>query len=193
MKRSWSASLLLLAGCATVPERSATDQWYSRLASLCGRAWEGRVVSTDPADASFVGQRLVMHVRQCTDEEIRIPFHVGDDRSRTWVISRTAAGLRLKHDHRHQDGSSDALTMYGGDSRGVGTTVRQEFPADSESIAMFTAQGRAVSNSNVGAVEVGETIFAYELRRPPGPGQRYFRVEFDRGQRVAPPPPPWGG
>ena len=193
MKRSWSASLLLLAGCATVPERSATDQWYSRLASLCGRAWEGRVVSTDPADASFVGQRLVMHVRQCTDEEIRIPFHVGDDRSRTWVISRTAAGLRLKHDHRHQDGSSDALTMYGWDSRGVGTTVRQEFPADSESIAMFTAQGRAVSNSNVWAVEVGEIIFAYELRRPPGPGQRYFRVEFDRGQRVAPPPPPWGG
>lgn len=193
MKRSWSASLLLLAGCATVPERSATDQWYSRLASLCGRAWEGRVVSTDPADASFVGQRLVMHVRQCTDEEIRIPFHVGDDRSRTWVISRTAAGLRLKHDHRHQDGSSDALTMYGGDSRGVGTTVRQEFPADSESIAMFTAQGRTVSNSNVWAVEVGETIFAYELRRPPGPGQRYFRVEFDRGQPVTPPPPPWGG
>ena len=92
MKRSWSASLLLLAGCATVPERSATDQWYSRLASLCGRAWEGRVVSTDPADASFVGQRLVMHVRQCTDEEIRIPFHVGDDRSRTWVISRTLPG-----------------------------------------------------------------------------------------------------
>ena len=150
-------------------------------------------MSTDPADAAFVGQPLVMHVRQCTDEEIRIPFHVGDNRSRTWVISRTAAGLRLKHDHRHQDGSSDALTMYGGDSRGVGTTVRQEFPADSESITRFAAQGRAVSNSNVWAVEVGQTAFAYELRRPPGPGQRYFRIEFDLRQPVAPPPPPWGG
>ena len=75
-------------------------------------------MSTDPADASFTGQRLVMDVRQCTDDEIRIPFHVGKDRSRTWVISRTATGLRLKHDHRHEDGTSDALTMYGGDSRG---------------------------------------------------------------------------
>ena len=193
MKRVCAAGLMTLAGCATVPEPSPADQWYSQLTSLCGRALEGRVVSTDAADASFVGQRLVMHVRQCTDEEIRIPFHVGDDRSRTWVISRTASGFRLKHDHRHEDGTSDALTMYVGDSRGAGTAVRQEFPADAESIAMFTAQGRSVSNSNVWAVEVGEAIFAYELRRPPGPGQRFFRVEFDLGRPVAPPPPPWGG
>ena len=193
MKRVGAAGLMMLAGCATVPESSRSDQWYSQLASLCGRAWEGRVVSTDAADASFTGQRLVMHVRQCSDDEIRIPFHVGDDRSRTWVISRTAAGYRLKHDHRHEDGSSDALTMYGGDSRGVGSAVRQEFPADAESIAMFTAQGRSVSNGNVWAVEVGDSIFAYELRRPPGPGQRFFRVEFDLRHPVPPPPPPWGG
>ena len=193
MRRICPVSLLMLAGCTTVPVRSPADQWFAQLESLCGRAWEGRVVSTDAADASFVGQRLVMHVRQCTDDEIRIPFHVGNDRSRTWVISRTASGFRLKHDHRHEDGTSDALTMYGGDSRGDGTSVRQEFPADKESIAMFTAQGRSASNSNAWAVEVGEAVFAYELRRPPGPGQRFFRVEFDLGHPIAPPPPPWGG
>ena len=193
MRRICPVSLLMLAGCTTVPERSPADQWFAQLESLCGRAWEGRVVSTDAADASFVGQRLVMHVRQCTDDEIRMPFHVGNDRSRTWVISRTASGFRLKHDHRHEDGTSDELTMYGGDSRGDGTSVRQEFPADKESIAMFTAQGRSVSNSNVWAVEVGDAAFAYELRRPPGPGQRFFRVEFDLGHPIAPPPPPWGG
>lgn len=193
MKRVGAAGLMMLAGCAAVPESSRSDQWYSKLASLCGRAWEGRVVSTDAADASFIGQRLVMHVRQCTEDEIRIPFHVGDDHSRTWVISRTAAGYKLKHDHRHEDGSPDALTMYGGNSRGAGSAVRQEFPADAESIAMFTAQGRSVSNGNVWAVEVGDPIFAYELRRPPGPGHRFFRVEFDLRQPVPPPPPPWGG
>ncbi len=150
-------------------------------------------MSSDPADASFAGQRLVMHVRQCRDDEIRIPFEVGDDRSRTWVITRTAAGLRLKHDHRHRDGSSDALTMYGGDSRGQGTAVRQEFPADAASIALFTAQGRSVSNTNVWAVEVGDAVFAYELRRPPGPAERFFRVEFDLSRPVAAPPAPWGG
>ena len=182
-----------LAGCATVPEASPADRWYRQLADLCGRAWEGRLVSTDPSDAAFAGQKLVMHVRHCSDGEIRIPFHVGSDRSRTWIISRTGSGFRLKHDHRHQDGSPDALTMYGGDSIGAGSESRQEFPADAESIAMFTAQGRSVSNSNVWAIEVGESLFAYELRRPPGAGERYFRVEFDLARPVVPPPPPWGG
>lgn len=193
MKSIWVAAILSLAGCATVPAKSPADRWYLQVASLCGRAWEGQLVSTDPADAAFQGKRLVIDVRHCTDREIRIPFHVGEDRSRTWVISRTLSGLRLKHDHRHEDGSPDALTMYGGDSRGEGSEVRQEFPADAESIAMFTAQGRSVSNSNVWAIEVGESVFAYELRRPPGPGQRLFRVEFDLTRPINPPPPPWGG
>lgn len=151
------------------------------------------MVSVDPADASFAGRKLVMHVRQCSDREIRIAFHVGEDRSRTWVISRPASRLRLKHDHRHEDGSSDVLTMYGGDSRGSRSAERQEFPADSESIALFTAQNRVVSNANVWAMEVADTRFAYELRRPPGSGERFFRVEFDLTRPVAPPPPPWGG
>ena len=193
MKSIWAMAVLLLGSCATTPAPSPADQWFARLSALCGRAFEGRLVSTDPADASFAGQKLVMHVRHCSEREIRIPFHVGADRSRTWVVTRTASGLRLKHDHRHEDGSSDALTMYGGDSGGPGTSVRQSFPADAESIALFTAQGRAVSNINVWAMEVGDTHFAYELRRPPGAGQRFFRVEFDLTSPVAPPPPPWGG
>ena len=193
MKSIWAIASLALSSCATVPAASPADQWFGRLSSLCGGAFEGRLVSTDPADTAFAGQKLVMHVRECSDREIRIPFHVGDDRSRTWVVSRTASGLRLKHDHRHEDGSSDALTMYGGDSRGPETAERQEFPADAESIALFTAQGRAVSNANVWAMEVGEKHFAYELRRPPGPAQRFFRVEFDLTRPVNPPPPPWGG
>lgn len=193
MKSIWALASLMLASCTTTPAARPADLWFERLSDRCGRAFEGRLVSSDAADASFAGQRLVMHVRHCSGREIRIPFHVGDDRSRTWVISRTAADLRLKHDHRHQDGSSDPLTMYGGDSRGPGTVQRQEFPADAESIALFTAQGRAVSNANVWAMEIGERYFAYELRRPPGPGQRFFRVEFDLTRPVAPPPPPWGG
>ena len=195
MKSIGFLAALALAACATTPGPSpaTADRWFDRLTALCGQAFEGRVVSNDPADASIAGQKLVMHVRRCSTHEIRIPFHVGEDRSRTWVISRTGARLRLKHDHRHEDGSCDALTMYGGDGRVSGTTERQEFPADAESIALFTAQDRAVSNANVWAMEVGETRFAYELHRPPGPGERFFRVEFDLARPVAPPPPPWGG
>src|SRR3546814_12097458 len=80
-----------------------------------------------------------MHVRGCDApaRELRVPFHVGDDHSRTWVITRTADGLRLKHDHRHADGSEDVLTMYSGDTDAPGSAVRQEFPVDAESIAQF--------------------------------------------------------
>jgi len=182
-----------LAGCATVaPPAAPADAFMARLTALCGKAFAGRVVTNDPADAAFAGQQLVMHVRQCDRSEVRIPFHVGSDRSRTWVLTRTATGLRLKHDHRHEDGSSDKLTMYGGNSREPGTAGRQEFPADAESIALFTREGRAASTSNVWAMEAGDTAFAYELRRPPIPGGRFFRVEFDLTRPVPPPPPPWG-
>ena len=181
-----------LPGCTSAAPPAPADAFIAALQSMCGKAFEGRVVTTDPADSSFAGQRLVMHVRECSANEVRIPFHVGDDRSRTWIVTRTATGLRLKHDHRHADGSPDELTMYGGDTGRAGTAVRQEFPADAESIALFTRTNRAVSNTNVWAMEAGSTTFAYELRRPPIPGGRFFRVEFDLSRPVAAPPPPWG-
>ena len=193
MKKLWlGAILLILSGCTTLAARQPADAFMARLQSLCGQAFEGRVVTGDPADADMRSQRLVMHVRECSAAEVKIPFHVGDDRSRTWVITRTTQGLRLKHDHRHADGSPDELTMYGGDTASLGTAGRQEFPVDAESIALFTRTNRSVSNSNVWAVEAGRSVFAYELRRPPIPGGRFFRVEFDRTRPVPPPPPPWG-
>lgn len=149
----------------------------ARLNSLCGQTFEGRVVTQDPADADFAGARLTMHVRDCSPQEVRIPFAVGEDRSRTWVVTRTGEGLTLKHDHRGTDGRPDGLHWYGGDTASQGTATRQEFPVDAFSIELFEAWDAAVSITNVWAIEVepGGT-FAYELRRPSG---RFFRVEFD--------------
>ena len=135
----------------------------------------------------MAGKRLVMHVRECGASTIRVPFHVGDDRSRTWVVSRTAGGLRLKHDHRHPDGGEDVLTQYGGDSGRV-TPARAEFPADAFSQELFGAKGNPASIANMWAMEVEPARFAYELRRP----GRHFRAEFDLTRPVAAPPPPWG-
>jgi hypothetical protein len=198
MRLAMCLAMAMLSACAApiAPSPalapSAGDAFMARLLALCGKAFAGHLVSTDPADADMRSQRLVMHVRECRPGEVRIPFHVGDDRSRTWVVTRTAAGVRLKHDHRHRDGSPDALTMYGGETVTPGTAGGQHFPADAESIALFTRTNRAVSNRNVWAIEVGPTTFAYELRRPPVPGGRFFRAEFDLVQPVPAPPPPWG-
>lgn len=177
---SLAAAAALLAPIATSAAVAQTpapaDAFMTRLNALCGQRFEGRVVTTDAADARFASERLVMHVRDCSPEEVWIPFAVGQDRSRTWVVSRTAAGLRLKHDHRHEDGATDVLHWYGGDTVNAGAAERQEFPVDAESIALFNANDAAVSTTNVWAVEVHpERMFAYELRRP----NRHFRVEFD--------------
>ena len=188
MKRLLAFALLATAGCAT--PRTAPNFLASIFEGTCGQAFEGRIVSPPvPADASFAGKRLVMHVRECSPDEVRIPFHVGDDRSRTWVISRTPTGYRLKHDHRHEDGSEDTVTHYGGDTVAAGTMNRKEFPADAFSKALFVREDNAPGVANVWAVEIlPQRMFAYELRRP----GRFFRVEFDLTRPVDPPPPPWG-
>ncbi|QDH69104.1 hypothetical protein [Marilutibacter alkalisoli] len=173
-------------------ETQPVDLFLERIATHCGQAFAGRIVANDPppeAEDPFTGKPLVMHVRECHDDGINIPFHVGDDHSRTWVLTRTEDGLRLKHDHRHEDGSEDVLTMYGGDTTSAGTEVRQEFPVDVESQELFNREGLTVSTTNVWAMEIepGQS-FAYELARP----GRLFRVEFDLTEPVDTPPTPWG-
>ena len=167
----------LLASCATMKAPSSSPaQFFDRLSDLCGQRFGGELVSEDAVDADFRGADMEMHVAECSDAEIRIPFRVGEDRSRTWVITRTEAGLRLKHQHLHEDGTPDEVTRYGGTATSAGSAQRQEFPVDAESVALFRREGLEASVVNVWALEVDDETFAYELRRPTG---RFFRVEFD--------------
>lgn len=195
------AALLLaasaLAGCAATPASTdPQEQFFAALTARCGQAYAGKIETNEAADADMQGKAMVMHIRRCTPDRIEIPFHIaglgpdgGWDRSRTWIVSRTGNGLRLKHDHRHADGSKDEVTLYGGDTATPGTASRQAFPVDAESIAMFEATGRAVSTTNVWAIDQTPLGFAYELKR----ANRHFRVGFSWDRPVSPPPPaPWG-
>ena len=174
------------AAATTTDAAASHDAFWARLQALCGTAYRGRLTEGNASDSTFRRAALVMHVRACSPTEIRIPFHADADRSRTWVLTRTATGLRLKHDHRHADGSEDAVTQYGGDTRDAGAAARQEFHADAHTAALIPA-----ARANVWTVEVvpGER-FAYALRRE-GTDRR-FRVEFDLRAPVAAPPAPWG-
>lgn len=164
------------------------QSFFAQIASHCGQAFAGKVVSGDSADSAFSGKALIMHVRECSDTELKIPFHVGDDHSRTWVLTKTSQGLRLKHDHRHQDGSEDAVTMYGGDTASAGTDQRQSFPIDKASIDNFIKNGLTQSVTNVWHMAITPTTFSYQLNRE----NRDFKVDFDLTQPVALPPTPWG-
>jgi hypothetical protein len=204
-----SAALFLcmpLVACdsslAPTPGPSPQDLFFERLSLLCGKAYAGLLVSKQEADADMAGKPMIMHAASCDLDEIKIPFHIAEgldewDRSRTWLITRTDQGLRLKHRHRHEDGSLDAVTNYGGNTNRTGTAERQEFAVDAESIASFQANDLDQSVNNVWAVEISQpgqsnAHFSYELRRPETADGRYFRVEFDLSKPVAPPPPPWG-
>jgi hypothetical protein len=184
MRPSLIALALLVPAALGAQDASAPDAFLTALRAHCGKAYEGRIIDPQPADTAFARHRLVMHVRACGDT-VRIPFHVGDDRSRTWVLTRTGSGVRLKHDHRHADGSEDRITQYGGDSRATGTASQMEFAADSLTAALIPA-----ARTNVWTVEITATQFVYQLRRE-GTDRR-FRVEFDLTRPVPAPPAPWG-
>lgn len=204
--------VIALASCATPPvidassnqsqasaepassTANAQQEFFDRISALCGQSFAGNVLTDRPESTgpnAFRDQPLVMHVRECSEQEIRIPFYVGADLSRTWVLTRTSDGLRLKHDHRLEDGNDDPVTMYGGDTADTGSAGRQEFPVDGFSRQMFTREGMTVSNTNVWAIEIepGQR-FVYELARTDQ--DRLFRVGFDLTKPIATPPPPWG-
>lgn len=186
------AALFVIAGCNDAGSSSVdpASVYFERLSALCnGNAYAGRLVSTDDADRDFQGASMVMGPAQCDGLTVRIPFAVEDDRSRTWILTRTVDGVRLKHDHRHKDGTEDTLTQYGGDSLPPGTDIRQAFPADDETKALFIREDIEVSTQNTWSVEISPgKQFAYQMQRP----ERLFRVEFDLSTPIETPPLPWG-
>lgn len=192
---------MTLSGCATIAAPTSQDAFWQALSSHCGKAYAGLLVSNELPDADMRGAAMTMHVRECSATRIAVPFHVQRadgtwDRSRSWVITRTPTGLRLKHDHRHEDGKPDAATLYGGDTAAPGSATAQNFPVDAESVALFRREGRTASVTNVWRIEVDQAgaqnaRFSYQLTRQP-PNARLFRVEFDLTRPIALPPPPWG-
>ncbi|KAA5801082.1 hypothetical protein F1654_13600 [Alkalicaulis satelles] len=160
------------------------------LSALCGQSFAGSITSPDdPRDEAFAGRDLVMHVRECFEDEVRVPFHVGDDHSRTWLITRLDDGrLRLKHDHRKEDGSEDVLTQYGGETVMPPAGARADFVVDTFSQELFVREGIPESATNIWIMELTETAFYYRLTRE----NRFFEVTFDLTEEVDTPPTPWG-
>ncbi len=169
-----------------VKAQSGQELFWSELKKLCGKTFEGKVVTAPPNDTAFANKKLQMHVRACEEERIRIPFHVGTNYSRTWVLTKTTDRILLKHDHRHEDGSADRVTMYGGLSTNTGTNTMQVFPADQETVNLLP---RAANNVWWISIVPGQS-FTYNLR---GIGsERQFSIAFDLTKEIPSSPAPWG-
>ena len=179
-----NAALAKEAPLVSIPTH---DAFFNAIKAHCGKAFQGKV-SKDNVGNTFGNAKLVMHVRKCTDSEIQIPFHVGDDASRTWILTKTGAGLMLKHDHRNEDGSFHTSTMYGGHTLDEGFPQVQSFPADVYSKALFIESGIAASTDNVWQMMIYPSRFSYRLIRP----AREVQVDFDLKNPIATPSAPWG-
>ena len=188
-----SFSVVALAATADIVQPAplvsiaSQDAYFDNLRTHCGKAYQGKVVMDNPKSDGFDGT-LIMHVRKCTDSQLQIPFHVGDNHSRTWIITKTGSGLSLKHDHRNKDGSHDVSTMYGGHTLDAGWPTVQSFPADQYSKELFVHLGIPASNGNTWQMYIYPQTFSYRLVRD----GREFRVDFDLTKPVALPPTPWG-
>ena len=60
-----------------------TEKFWKSLQTLCGKAFAGMVAADTANSPDFAGKALVMHVRSCGKDRIRIPFFVGDD----WIAA----------------------------------------------------------------------------------------------------------
>jgi hypothetical protein len=169
-------------GDGDVPQEQIA--FFEAIRERCGDAYPGSTQFIANGDSPFADARLVMHIESCTDSIIRIPFVVGENHSRTWVLSLTPRGLLFKHDHRRADGTLEDTTNYGGWASREGTATTQHFPADDETAQMIPA-----ASTNVWTVSIDTLAsrFVYDLRRDDAPR---FRAEFDMTTPVPPPPHP---
>jgi len=164
------------------------DDFFNAISELCGKAYSGTVTVDNASSDGFADKTLIMHVRRCDKTQLQIPFHVGDDASRTWLITKTGSGLSLKHDHRHSDGTEDVLTQYGGHTVDAGWAQVQSFPADQYSKELFVDNAIPQSVGNTWQMYIYPKRFTYRLIRQ----GREFRVDFDLTVPVEAPPAPWG-
>ena len=182
------ASLSVLSACQPTETLNPQHVFFDRFLGYCGQSFAAHIVEDDQPSEAW-NQPLVLHIRDCEADTLRMPLHVGEDRSRTWVLQRTAEGLNFQHIHLHQDGSADAVSPYGGHTAEDGTEGLQSFPADAASKALFERTGLAVSTQNTWRLGFPSVdILSYQLTRP----NRSFIVHVDLSQPVEEPPPAWG-
>ncbi len=169
-----------IVACSSQPQSESTPEsveldartaFFQNLSEHCGNVYYGESVFPDNPEHELYGAALKMTVESCSDTEIRIPFQVNDDKSRTWILTLSDEGLLFKHDHRYDDGTPHDLTNYGGWASDSGTAFKQEFPADAETAEMLP---EAVTNQWTMHLDLENNTFTYYLERHQQP--RYKAV-----------------
>lgn len=151
-------------------------EFFKAIRSLEGKTFYGKAIyMPDTTKANdFWGKVLSFRVSSSKRSELRLPFNVGENQTRTWILTKTQGGVRLKHDHRHTDGSPDSITNYGGDSdQKISTRLSQYFPVDEFTSKLIPA---AKTNRWIMEFSPDRKKFYYILERNK---ELRFKAEFN--------------
>ena len=164
------------AGDDASDPRKTQRLFFENLKKLCGATYKGATeFPRDPDHPLAVGKELTIRFASCSEDEIRIPLHAGEDKSRTWILTLRDGKLLLKHDHRHPDGTPAGQTNYGGWATDDGTAERQHFAADDETAKLIPEAATNVWTMEIDA-EKGQ--FTYSLERNNAPRYKaVFRLD----------------
>jgi hypothetical protein len=108
---------------------SPQQAFFDHMASLCGQEFPGRAVIAPESDPTFRPAFLGMRIEQCGPSEIRIPFLVDGDGSRTWILTLDDGDLVFTHEHMLEGDTLSSNSGWGGRAvAGSGTASFQHFP-----------------------------------------------------------------
>ncbi len=157
---------------------AAQHPFLQNLKQFCSKSYEGKTIFPLDNQDPFAGKRLVIHFQKCEDNVVWVAFYVGEDSSRTWLLTNDSVGLLLKHDHRHKDGTPDSITLYGGYAKFLKNEYEHFFPADAYTAALIPAA--ATNEWNIILSRDKKTI-SYILRRD---GKLRFHADFNLTQPI---------
>jgi hypothetical protein len=164
------------------PLPAPQEAFWANLSAHCGQAYAGRLVQVPEGNQTFTGdEALIVHFRECGDGRLKLPFHADDDHSRTWIFTKTTAGIDLRHDHRLESGVPDPQsTWYGAHTQDAGADERQEFLLEERrdgDVVGWRVEIVPNERYTYGTIRAGAWV---------------FRADFDLTTPVEAPRAPWG-
>lgn len=163
-----------LPAAVSATEHTRTDP---PRAAFLGRTTLNTLSNPEP----FEGAVLRMVLDDCGGDALRIPFLVGSDRSRTWVLEFEGEALRLAHDHRDADGVAGEANFYGGvGHRAAGDegSGRQMEEGGREAILYFPADPRTVDDRPARAAN------AWAMALSPDGSRFFYRLYLNGALRL---------
>jgi hypothetical protein len=167
------------AGPGDLDPLAAQHAFFETMRGLCGQTFGGRTIFAEVSDTTFEPARLYFTVEECGDQELRMPFVVGGDHSRTWILRMGEEGLTFLHEHLRADGTEYENSGFGGHASPEGSSTFQHFP-DHQATAETPPELRRVWRLRL---DREHELFHYYLDRG---GRPAYRLLFHLG----PPSPP---